>query len=278
MADYEGNETSVEAGQPVELYEFTLGSNVYRYTSSEDTILLGATTYTPKPIRRGKIEDGPEKRNVDFQAILPTSDPLAQQFLGVLPGVRVPVTVSRYHRGDTGGGGPEVVTIFTGFVLSANFGKKGRECKLTARHALANLGRIIPSRSYASACGHILYSPTKCKADDTSPANRISVDPVLSQVGNLMTVSSIVSGGFGDGQFNSGFVEAVGSSDFRLILDQVGDVLTLLQPFTVTPTTVNIFRGCGHTIEACKNDHDNVINYGGFAFVPTRNPYASGVL
>tara|TARA_R110000851_G_scaffold268071_2_gene420700 strand:+ start:31076 stop:31912 length:837 start_codon:yes stop_codon:yes gene_type:complete len=278
VADYDAEEVSVEDGQPVELYEFTLGAQTFRYTSSEDTILLGATTYTPKPIRRGKIEDGPQKRNVDFQAILPTSDPLAQEFLGVLPGVRVPLTVSRYHRGDTGGGGPEVVTIFTGFVLSANFAKKGKECRLTARHALANLGRIIPSRSFASACGHILYNPATCKADDTSPANRISVDPVVSQVGNLMTVTSIVSGGFADGQFNSGFVEAAGSADFRLILAQTGNVLTLLQPFTTAPATVNIFRGCGHTIEACKNDHDNVLNYGGFAFVPSRNPYSSGVL
>lgn len=278
MADYPAFEEGVATGQPNELYEFVVGTQTFRYTSGEDIVLVGATEYEPNPIRRSKIEDGPDKRNIDFSVTLPTSDPLSQLFLGILPGVRVPLNVKRYHRGDTGGGGPEVITIFDGFVLSANFSKKGKECKLTARHALANLGRIIPSRTYASTCSHILYDSSTCKADDTAPANRINADTVISQVGNVMTVSSIVSGGFADGQFNSGFVEAVGSNDFRLILDQVGDALTLLQPFTTTPAQVNIFRGCAHTIAACKTDHDNVINFGGFAFVPTRNPYQSGVL
>jgi len=276
--DYNTPETSVESGQPIELYQFTVGSVQYRYTSAEDVIILGANEYEPKPIRRGNIEDGPQKRNTDFQVILPTSDDLSQRFLGILPGVRVPVTVSRYHRGDTGGGGPEVITVFTGFVLSANFTKLGKECTLTARHALANLGRIIPTRGFASSCGHILYEPNTCKVDETSPANRISADDVVSQVGNVMTVTSIVGLGFADGQFNSGFVEAVGTNDFRLILSQTGNALTLLQPFTTPPVQVNIFRGCGHTIEACHNDHDNVLNYGGFAFVPLLNPYTSGVL
>lgn len=273
---FSDEETSVESGRPVELFEFTLGTETFLYTSSPDTILVQANTYDPRAIKRGKREDGPEKRNANFTIELPTSDELAQKFLGVLPGVRVPVVVKRYHRGD--GGGPEVITTFQGFVLSANFTKQGRLCKLTARQALASLGRLIPSRSYASTCSHIHYEPDTCRVDDTAPENRISNDPVVSQVGNILTVTSIVSGGFNDGDFDSGFVEAVGTSDFRLILEQVGNVLTLLTPFTTTPAAVNIFRGCKHTIEACHDDFDNVINFGGFAFVPTRNPFVGSIV
>lgn len=273
---YQSNETSVESAQPVELYEFFLGSVPFLYTSSEDTIIASSNIYEPKPIKRGKIEDGPEKRNADFAVELPTSDELAQNFLGVLPGVRVPVTVRRYHRGDVGGGGPEVITIFSGFVLSANFSKKGRLCTLTARSALASLGRIIPARSYMSACNHILYEPNTCRADDTSPLNRVSAAAVTSQVATVLTVPGLTL--FPDGTFNSGYVESIGTNDFRLILSHVGDTVTLLTPFPIQPAFVNVFRGCEHSIEACKVDFDNVINFGGFAFVPKRNPFVGSIV
>ena len=39
---YEAFETSLESGQPVELYKFTAGSLVFRFTSSQDeTITFG---------------------------------------------------------------------------------------------------------------------------------------------------------------------------------------------------------------------------------------------
>lgn len=276
---YDSLETSIGDARPVELYEFTLGATSYAYTSAEDDITINADTWSARAIKRGKVEEGPKRRSSDFAVTLPASDDLAQNFLGIMPGVRVPMTVKRFHRGDTSvGGSPEVITIFNGWVLSANFSKNGKECKLTARHALANLGRIIPSRSYASQCSHTMYDPTTCKLDDTSPLYRISVDSVVSQVGSVLTVSTIVSGGFSDGDFNSGYVEAVGTTDFRLITSQTGNALTLLTPFGSVPSTVNIFRGCPHTIEACGDEFDNVINFGGCAFVPTRNPYQSGVL
>jgi hypothetical protein len=274
---YENEEIGVESGEPVELYEFAFGSVPYLYTSAEDEILLGAGIYEPVAgIKRGKIEDGPERRNADFTVELPTTDPLAQRFLAVLPGVRVSLTVRRYHRGDTGGGGPEAVTIFSGFVLSANFSKKGRLCTLAARNALASLGRIIPSRSYMSSCNHIHYEPNSCRADDTSPLNRVSAAVVTSQAATLLTVPGLSL--FPDGSFDGGYVEAIGTDDFRLILSHVGDVVSLLTPFPVQPSTVNVFRGCGHTIEACHDDFDNVLNFGGFAFVPRINPFASSVL
>ena len=42
-------------------------------------------------------------------------------------------------------------------------------------------------------------------------------------------------------------------------------------------TEVEVFAGCDHTIATCKTQFDIVVNYGGFAFVPTRNPFESGL-
>jgi hypothetical protein len=74
-------------------------------------------------------------------------------------------------------------------------------------------------------------------------------------------------------------VEALGGVDRRLILSSSGDVLTLLLPFTSSPlgSTVIVFAGCDHTIATCKSKFNNVVNYGGFAFVPTKNIFQTGI-
>ena len=58
-------------------------------------------------------------------------------------------------------------------------------------------------------------------------------------------------------------------------------MLTLLLPFNTTDvdvgTSVEVFAGCDHSLATCKAQYDNVANYGGFAFVPLRNPFESGL-
>ena len=69
--------------------------------------------------------------------------------------------------------------------------------------------------------------------------------------------------------------------DYRLILSQDGDTVTLLLPFNTSQvtvgTSVDVYAGCDHTIAICKTQFDNVINYGGYAFVPLKNPFQSGL-
>ena len=274
---YDSFETSVEGGRPVEVYEITAGSTTFLYTSAEDDVTLGATTYMAvEGLQRGDNQEGPDRREHDFQIDLPTIDPLAQLFTATLPGYRIRMVVKRFHRDDTPT--PGVVTIFDGYIQSAKFEDNGKRVQLTARPTLASIGRQIPRRTFQSSCNHVLYDPTTCKADDTDPANRASALSVASQVGNVLTVSSGLMGVFTDGDMDGGMVEVVGGSDYRLILSHTGNALTLLLPFSTTPASVNVFRGCAHTVQACKADFDNVLNFGGFAFVPTKNPFETGIL
>tara|TARA_R110000851_G_scaffold120002_1_gene248072 strand:- start:13019 stop:13852 length:834 start_codon:yes stop_codon:yes gene_type:complete len=275
---YDAQEIGIQTGEPVEVYEFVYGSTSRFYTSSEAIESIGAQDYTPVAISRSNTKDGPAERTHDFQVVLPTTDTVSQLFVGQIPGVRVRLTVKRFHRTDTPT--PEVRTIFNGFVQSGSFKRKARECTLTARPILGGSGRTHPRRTFQAACNHVLYDPLTCRADDTDPANRASVVTVVSQVGNVMTLSGI-AGLFTDGWFNGGYVEFVGQADFRMVLDHVGNVLTLMQPFATTPSTVNVLAGCDHSIDGpqgCKLKHNNVINFGGFPFVPTKNPFQSGLV
>lgn len=272
---YLSNETSVEAGRPVEVYRFTFGSTSYYYTSSVSDETLSAQDYVATAISRSEIKTGPKERNADFQVTMPTSDPVAQIFVGRLPGVRVRLTVRRYHRGDTPT--PEVKLIFDGYVQSATFSKFMKETTLTARPTLAVSGQTIPPRTFQSSCNHDLYDPLTCKADDTDPAFRAASKSVTSQVGSLLTVADL--GAYAAGWFQAGYVESIDTGDFRTVLDDDGaGGLTLLLPFPTAPTVVNVFAGCDHTTGAggCPK-FDNGNNYGGFYIVPKRNPFQTGI-
>lgn len=272
---YQAKETSVEDGRPVEVYTFTVGAQQFFYTSAEDVVAIGSTSFTPRPISRENTREDPARRDQDFVVRLPTSDDVAQFFVGVMPGIRVRLKVQRFHRSDTPT--PEVVTVFDGFVNAARFEKQARECILVSRPVLASNGRTIPRRTYQGPCNHVLYDPLTCKVDDTDAAFRAANRTVTSQVGNVLTVVGI-SPAYPDGHFTGGYVEAIGQNDFRLILDHVGATLTLLLPFSQIPPLVNVFAGCAHDVATCSSKFDNLLNYGGFPFVPTRNPFQSGIV
>jgi hypothetical protein len=38
-------------------------------------------------------------------------------------------------------------------------------------------------------------------------------------------------------------------------------------------TTVTLFPGCDHTLATCSGKFSNTANYGGFPFMPTKNPF-----
>jgi len=35
--------------------------------------------------------------------------------------------------------------------------------------------------------------------------------------------------------------------------------------------------GCDHSVSTCAARFDNLANYGGFPFIPTKNPFSTGV-
>lgn len=261
-------EAALETGQPVETYKFLVGATPHLFTSAEDSVTVGSETFSPTYIERAKVGEGSENRENSLKVTIETSNPIAQLFTLSPPGVRVSVEIRRYHRTDTPT--PEVIRIFDGFVMSAQYVDNAKRCRLACRPAISVLSRVVPRFTYHSACNHVLYDDG-CAVDDTDPAFRLSNAAVTGVSGNDITVTGVSS--FGTDWFVGGFISSIGTTDFRLVLAQSGDTLTLLLPFTVTPSVVDVFAGCAHDIETCDTKFDNVERYGGFAFTPARNPF-----
>ncbi len=276
---FDSFESSVEGSQPIELYRFVLGSETFEYTSAEDQVTVGGLDYDPIPIKRTRVGQGPEERSNQMQITVPGTNVFARRYIANVPGPRAELTISRVQRPDFPG--PEVVALFVGFVQSVAFTANAKVAKIAVLPITSAVSRPIPRFTYMGLCNHVLYD-SGCKADDTDTAFR-HTGTVTAINGNVITVSGAT--GFADDFFTAGFVEA-GGSDSRLILDHVGNDLTLLLPFPedILNTTVVVLAGCDHTITVCDQKFftpedvaSNVINYGGFAFVPTRDIFQNGL-
>lgn len=271
---YDAFESSQEGSQPVELYTITLGSTIYRWTSAEDDITKGSDVFTAIPIQRGTVKGGgPDTRKENLIITVAGDNAVAKQYITSVPGVAGVVKIERIQRPD--GATYEVVTIFNGKIASVAFGKAGREAKMKIEPLVTAQSKPLPNHTYQGLCNHVLYDDL-CQVDDTDAAYRLT-GAVTAVSGITITVTGADANG--DDYYTGGFVENIGSSDRRLIIDQTGTVLTLHLPFTISPLSTNVlvFAGCDHAVSTCKTKFNNVVNFGGFAWVPSKNVFETGI-
>lgn len=271
------HEESQQGSKPIELYTFTIGAAITRVTSAEDDITEDADLFTAVPIKRTSVTGGgPDARKDHLILEVPGDNTIATQYINSIPGVTAIVTIERLQRPDFSPGPPEVVRIFQGKISSVLFEKSGRLAKIRVEPLITAQSKSIPTFTYQGLCNNVLFDDL-CKVDDTDPSFRLSTAAVTDVTSNNITVTG--AGSNGDGYYTGGFVESAGAAERRLILQQTGEVLTLLLPFGTSPlgTNVTVFAGCDHSISTCKSKFDNVINFGGFAFIPSKNVFETGI-
>jgi uncharacterized phage protein (TIGR02218 family) len=265
---YEALESSVEGGQPVELYVFTLGATVWRYTSAEDTVVFNSQTYLSRQIARNSPTQATDERRQQLEVSLPVDDPIAVRFIGIPPGQPMDLSITRFHRGDT-----EAFIFWQGKIVGASYKKQGAQCVLSGITTEGAFSRPIPRFKYQGLCNHVLFD-TQC---GILKSNFLHTDAVTAVSGNTITVNGLLAAK-GAGWALGGFVNYA-DTDFRLVIGQSGDTLTFLLPFEaeVLGQTVKVQAGCDHTIGVCDSKFSNELNYGGFPFVPTLNPFEVGL-
>lgn len=260
-------EESQENAQPIELFHFSVGTEDFYYTTSEDTITYAAVPYVARQISRNAPEQSVESGKSKLEILLPTDDPVCVRYIGIVQPEPMYVRVTRFHRADLLDG----LIVWDGRVVQASYTKQATQCKLTVVASESVFSRPVPQYKYQGLCNHVLYDGNcgLAAASHQYDGNAGSV------VGSSITVAGLVGGGRADGWALGGKV--VYGTDVRLIVGQVGDVLELSLPFRNSPTgqEVNVHAGCDHTLATCNTKFSNFINFGGFPYVPTKNPFAS---
>lgn len=265
-------EGSPEHGSPITLYEFRTGPrnvDVYRLTDADQDIDLGNQSFLRETIARTDLQTDGSLKKQKITISVPMTNEVAKLFLFYPPSYVVTVKILEGHFRDED---EEFITIMSGRVLSLE--QVGVEARLTCEPASTSLRRLGLRRNYQRQCPLPLYG-------DLCRAVR---EPVACQSGiisgNLITVSpnspvSIPK------SFTGGIAEWVnsdnGRTELRTILsceDVSGDLrLRLAGPIRDVPDTIEILKGCAHTETACKDWHDNILNFGGQPWIPLNSPF-----
>lgn len=273
MSPYLTEEGSTESGRPVNLYQFTVDTTIFRYTSAAQDVIADAQTWTAIPgLKRGKIQRGVERRNQTQQITLPGDNEFVQLFTNGAPSFIPIVEIFNVHLGDL----TDVVRIWKGEVTDITWGPQAARASVAARSLEAAMDAQVPRRDCGIQCPYQHYD-TDCTVPK-SGVNQFS-GTISAPTGNFVTVSGL-DVAKGVGWATAGSIK-VGTEE-RVILDHGAvDTLELGSPFQadVTNAACDVFAGCDHSLDGPRGctSFNNEDNYGGNAFVPLKDIHRSGV-
>ncbi len=278
MSTFDAKQTSTAESRPVELYTFEIGSTPFHYTTSEDAHTIGTTTWTPVAgLRRSRILDASTKTARALDISMPAGNALISALSGIPPDQTTAVTVFKFQRDQAT---PSTNLIYQGVVSTVTYGQNNRVATVKAVTEESAFSLSIPSIAYSAMCNNFL-GDSNCGVDLT----KHGFVGVVSAVNSLVITvpgASAATNEFGlANDYVNGFVRLQSTlTDFRLIIDQNGDDLTLLLPFRndVTGQDVFVTAGCNRVINGdCALVFNNVSRAIGFPFTPTKDIHRTGI-
>jgi uncharacterized phage protein (TIGR02218 family) len=262
---YQTYETSTQRATPVELYEFTQGLQTWRRASGADEVPRLGLIYTPSSIQRDKVKQSTDIFKNGMKLTFSRDDSFASQFLGFAPEETTTVTILRGHYDDPDG---EFVVYWKGRILSAKATESRIE--LECEPVYTSIRRPGLRAKFEFNCRHVLYG-RGCGVNREAYRH----DGTVIGVSGGLTVSvSGVSGVFPDGWFTGGIIFGPDGSS-RFIVGHVGAEVTMSRPMSsvIGALEVRLYPGCDHLRGTCNTKFNNLDNFGGFPWIPSRNPF-----
>lgn len=263
---YSAIETSVHSGAVAELYLFIYDGQMYSYTSATRALTVLSQLYTPVPIERTKIRWATKLTGGKLLLDVPVDFPIALLFDGFPPEAPVSLIVYRYHITDVD---EESVIIWLGRVRGASW--QENKAVLSCDNFATTLNKTGPRLQFQYMCNHVLYG-TQCGISETT----FLVSVTLYSISGLNLYSTALAG-YADGWFDGGYLRF--GNKYRMITSHVGDRITIAASMNqlTANSVVTVSAGCSHTFDTCVTKFLNHRRYGGYPFVPNRNPFITGL-
>ena len=271
---YDIIESSAEDGRPIEVYVFQQGNQTWRYTSADTDIIDTSGipdlsgTWKSTAIERSNIENNQDVSRGPIRISIPRTETFVQQYIQFSPTDVATLKIYRFHEFDTSPPADKYTVIWTGRVLNVAF--KKLRADIRCEHILTSLKRPGLRRFYQTTCPFVLYG-TNCKADLDSFK--------LVTNASATTNITITSPDFAlqpDQYYTGGFINFVGGTGIekRFITDHVDQVITVDLPISISiGIQITAYPGCNHLLDTCINKFSNEENYGGFPYIPQKNPF-----
>lgn len=275
MGHYEDTEESVVQAQLIELYEFKVGVLTYRYTSSDRDQVPSASygfVWESETISRTKFGQTDELNQENINISLHKDNAIAQLYKGRPPDQTIVLTIFRYHEEYVNE--QDVVCAWSGRVLSCSF--KGDVAELVCESTATSLKQPGLTRRYQGSCPHAVYSAA-CGVIKADKEFYTTVSVVTDNI-----IEATGASAYSNDHFTGGYINWLGDDgnlQSRMIIAHTGEQLTL--DWAIDDMAVLdqlwVYPGCKHTMTDCFNKFLNIENYGGFPYIPKKNPYATTV-
>lgn len=259
---YQLFEKSNQSSAPIELYQFVKGVDRYPFTTFISQIEYQGLEYTPTPIVRDRLKQSKDILKNGLSVTLPRDNSLAKQFIASSPDIPVTLTI---FRGQDLGASLDFITYWKGRIVSSSV--TDNHVKLECESLFTTLNRVGLRAKFELSCRHALYG-VGCNVNNQ--AYRV-VSNVLS-VNAGVTIEVQDAAAFGNNYYTGGILKSL-TGEQRFILKQIGTTVTISRPIFDLTSQVEIFPGCDHLIGTCNGKFNNVLNFGGFPYIPQRNPF-----
>lgn len=249
-----------------ELFKFVEGTNIETQTSGDAEVTYNSEVYTPRSIGRTQAQSKNELSRANIDISMALDNPLAQRHLA--SPVDNVVTLTIFQQTDIG-----TNVFWKGRLSSVKATNKA--VTLTFESIFTSLRRPGLRARYQKACRHALYG-RGCNVD---PELFAVVGDISNIQGTVVTVPGLNA--HPDGYFRGGMIRAP-DGVVRFIIDHSGNTVTLSRPFQTLidlfavngpgAVEVKVYPGCRHNMLDCANIFNNLPNYGGFPWIPQKNP------
>ncbi|UTC27979.1 putative virion structural protein [Stenotrophomonas phage A1432] len=262
---YAAVENSAQGGAPVELYEFTQGLQRWFYCSGADVVNRLGIDYAPSNIQRDRIKQSTDVFKNGIKLSFPRDNEFAVQFLGFAPELPTTVSIFRGHYSDPD---KQFVIYWKGRLLSAK--ATDSKIELECEPVYTSIRRPGLRAKFEYGCRHVLYG-RRCAVNQETYK---FTGTVIGVTGGLVVAVAGIAGVYPDGYFTGGVIYGADRAA-RFIVAHTGNNLTLSRPLTslVGAMTVTVYPGCDHLRTTCETKFNNLDNFGGFPWVPSRNPF-----
>lgn len=263
---YDQIERSNYEGKPIMLYEFTLGSKVWRYTGGQNPINFNGLVYQALGLAHDGYSLSGDPTSDDLSIRASAKVEISDLFNGTPPSDSIQVSIRTLHFGDD-----EAPVVWSGIVKSMRR-VSTVEVTFNCNSLLSTLNRNGLRLSWQRGCPHALYD-RQCRVNPADYATTVQVATV--------TGTSLTAGGLstlGDGYLDGGFLSFTGqhgTTERRAIERHRGNRIDLLGATDgiVVGQMIIVYPGCNRTTAMCVSKFDNLDNYGGFPHLPNKSPF-----
>jgi len=256
-------DASIESAQPVELYEFVQQTSSWYYNNSAQDVVHDGTTYLAANIARSGYSISNEVEKSELTLTFPRDTVFVAQFIAKVPDFPTILTIKRGHTTDSV---DDYIVHWKGRVLSSK--PSGAVVELTCESVFSSMRRHGLRARYQRNCRHVLYG----SACGVLQATKVVACEITGQTGDQVSVTEV--GSYAAGYFTGGILK-LPSGALRFITNHTGSVLKLSRPLDgdAGGLDVEVSPGCDHLKTTCDTKFNNVINFGGFPYIPGVNPF-----